>query len=469
MGNDQANALRQCQLSYIYDQLKALNSSSGNHNQEHLVWIDTMCVPREPREKEMRNKAITLMRVTYEKAEKVLVLDAGLEATNHTDFDFLEIFARVICSGWTRRLWTLQEAFFAQSLWIQFRDEAINMVHMMKEHHELDRRISTRWLYAFLKTSYFGMRASQAMDPPNPQFSIHSLAMTAPGRSTENYADEPTCLSTLLGLPLESLSSVPEEERMLQFWRLLSESPTKIPDYIIFEHCPRLSQEGFRWAPSSILISKILEVAISSESRGVKILSQSEVRSHGLNTDFPGIQLSPVIQVRKPTTLDRPYFMRIDDGKWYNLYLPQPLAEELPMDYSQYAIIFSRTPSSSESPGHALLVRIYETRGNAKFVNRICPILVPPLVEKTDKNVAKIFKAIFQFVPKSGSEVEEEETFGEAGHEILRRDPSLHDCLPTTARSQHALAITQLVHNFIGGRFVASGKRLPDTQQWCVD
>ena len=141
----------------------------------------------------MRREAISLMRDTYQKAEKVLVLDAELEATDHREMDFTELLARIVCSGWTRRLWTLQEAFLARTLWIQFRDGAVNIDERVNAMNEKVPNISTSKLYAFLKASYFGMRIGQAVSAPDPQFSIRSLAMTLPGRLTSNYEDEPVC------------------------------------------------------------------------------------------------------------------------------------------------------------------------------------------------------------------------------------------------------------------------------------
>ena len=465
LGNEQANALSQCQLSHVYDKLMAVRTSLENHNEECLVWIDTLCVPKED---EMRKKAITLMRNTYAKAEIVLVLDAELEMTDHRDMDFIELLARIICSGWMRRLWTLQEGFLAQTLWIQFREEAVNIDKMMQEQNEKLFKVSEKNLYNFLKSSYFGIRTGQAVKRPDTQFSIRSLAMTVPGRLTKNYEDEPTCLSTLLGLPLESLFSVPKEERMVQFWQLLSESTTRIPDYIIFGECPRLSQQGFRWAPSSLLKSKIMEVAISQESRGVKICSMGD-GFQGLHTELPGIQLSPIFQYRKPTALTMPLWMRLTDGKCY--FFGEFLAPELPLDGSQYAIIFSRTPRASQNPAHALLVKVHQTQDNVKFVSRIRPILIPMLYERIDRNRSILFEAVFQYLTNLGHKVETEEAVADAANQILGRDPSLQTCLQAMGilQQQHAAQITEMVTNLLGARFVVMGERLSDTQQWILN
>ena len=465
LGNDEANAVRQCQLSYIFDKLDVLSSTTGDPTREHLIWLDTICIPKGPSVESLRKKAIVLMRKTYQDAEEVLALDAELEMAKSDDLDLLEILARITYCGWTRRLWTLQEVFFAKRLCVQFLDKAIDMDQLLKDLEGSARQFSVQRLYVHLKTSYFGMRMDRALNPASPQFPIHTLAMTAPGRLTEHDEDEPTCLSSLLGLPLDNLLSVPKGERMHQFWRLLSASPTKIPDYIIFKQCQRSSQKGFQWAPLSLLKSQILQIAITSEGRA------AEIHPEGLQVTFPGIQLSPAIIAKKVTPLNRPTYMRTNDGKWYNLYIPVPLSGELPKDYAEHAIIFSRTPSTSKTPGHATLVRIHENRGTTKFVNCVSPIPVPPLVEATSRELAKIFEAVFQYLPKWGSAMinQEEGTLVGAGEEILKGDPSLHDSLQAHHRSLHGQAIQEIVEMFLGGVIVAAGTHLPDSQRWIVD
>ena len=456
LGNEEANALRQCQLSYILDLLTALTPTSENSNQECLVWVDTLCVPRK---QEMRRKAISLMRDTYQKAEKVLVLDAELEATDHRDMDFTELLARIVCSGWTRRLWTLQEGFLARTLWIQFRDGAVNIDERVNAMNEQVPNISTSKLYAFLKASYFGMRIGQAVSAPDPQFSIRSLAMTLPGRLTSNYEDEPVCLSTLLDLPLEVVLGVPGEARMLQFWRLLSESLGGIPDYIIFGECPRFRQEGFQWAPLSLLKSKVLETALTVQSRGVKLGSLGDEFS-GLRTELPGIQLFPVVQIKENPPLSLLEHVRLDDGEWH--LFEKPITGDLSLDSSQYAIIYSRTPDRKQTPGHALLVKVLKSEANVKVVSRIRSILVPVL----RKDSSNVFEAVYQYMVNRGSEG----NLANAGNEILRRDPSLHDNLLAQLKpqSEHAQEIQDMLYDVMKGRRFVTGESLPETQKWIV-
>ena len=74
-----------------------------------LFSIDTLCVPSKG---EFRRVVMSRMRKTYGNAWKVLVLDSELEVAS-MDTIPEECLMRITCSGWMRRLWTLQEGALA--------------------------------------------------------------------------------------------------------------------------------------------------------------------------------------------------------------------------------------------------------------------------------------------------------------------------------------------------------------------
>ena len=76
-------------------------------------WMDTVCVPVAEEAKAFRKKAIQLLGKTYHEATAVLVLDRELEIVNAASAPFFEVGLRILCSGWVKRLWTLQEATLA--------------------------------------------------------------------------------------------------------------------------------------------------------------------------------------------------------------------------------------------------------------------------------------------------------------------------------------------------------------------
>lgn len=157
------NALPQCQLEHLDMLLKQLPPSSGRefrylrtfHNKVHnrlydwgyvespsdldrLFWLDSICVPNEERYSHLRTKAINGMDMVYAGADRVLVLDAELQAIEvgqqpirilidswfrpysrsfvysaPAKSKLTEVAAHLFASAWMGRAWTLQEGCLA--------------------------------------------------------------------------------------------------------------------------------------------------------------------------------------------------------------------------------------------------------------------------------------------------------------------------------------------------------------------
>lgn len=109
LGNPYANALPRCQLLRLLSLLQRSNMplDSGDSDQELLLWCDTLCCPVKP--SEAKTRALVQMKRTYQDATMVLVLDASLQLFNGDLLTPEEMCTRISSSGWTRRLWTLQE------------------------------------------------------------------------------------------------------------------------------------------------------------------------------------------------------------------------------------------------------------------------------------------------------------------------------------------------------------------------
>ena len=126
LGNPSANSLPTCQiirLRQLADDLgKKIDPPSDT--EEMHIWIDTLCCPWEP--SPAKKKAIMCLRDTYAKAKHVLVLDTGLQSVNSSIRPTWETLLWVFCSGWTTRLWTLQEGMLPKNLWFQFQDQPQN-------------------------------------------------------------------------------------------------------------------------------------------------------------------------------------------------------------------------------------------------------------------------------------------------------------------------------------------------------
>ncbi len=76
------------------------------------IWIDTLCVPLEPR---YRKIAIARMQDVYAKAVFTAVLDSELRTIRYRTCQPEEILLRIGLSGWFRRAWTFQEGVLANT------------------------------------------------------------------------------------------------------------------------------------------------------------------------------------------------------------------------------------------------------------------------------------------------------------------------------------------------------------------
>lgn len=131
LGTPHGNALPKCQLLKLARQVSSLPNAKGSSSSlfssrsENLFWLDTLCIPVGFGNSELRQKAINKMAVIYSSAAQVRVLDGELEQVSHEAEPWELIDARILCSKWNTRCWTLQEAALAHRIYFQFRKSSI--------------------------------------------------------------------------------------------------------------------------------------------------------------------------------------------------------------------------------------------------------------------------------------------------------------------------------------------------------
>lgn len=125
LGNPHSNSLPSCSLDWVSRLVNALPRDKETDATTTPFWIDTVCVPIRP--KEMHAMAMNRLRMPYQEAQYVLVLDSYLYTQKASELSALEIWCRVLCSSWAQRLWTFQEGRLAKSLWFQFADGPVRM------------------------------------------------------------------------------------------------------------------------------------------------------------------------------------------------------------------------------------------------------------------------------------------------------------------------------------------------------
>jgi hypothetical protein len=254
LGNATANSLPSCQLLRLHN----LTMNLGIEFAQDIssFWIDSLLVPV----KKGVEKRLALDRLPqyYREAAKVLVLDSDLlQASQFSSQE--EQMTRVFFCTWMRRLWTLEEGTLSRDrLEFQFRDGTISMKHLTQTSTVsccLDN--IGNGLNAILKIFLPDMANRYRQQPGTPQNRLNTILDLLPVlqyRSTTKAADEPLCISHILGLDTSTLTCIDEANlRMKELIRILTEHGTLFPRRLLFTNEPKLQIEGTRWAPASFM------------------------------------------------------------------------------------------------------------------------------------------------------------------------------------------------------------------------
>lgn len=340
-------------------------------------WLDTLCVPlQDP----FRRIAIDSMKSTYEGACKVLVVDSLLGQASAHEADVAELAMRVRVSTWGRRLWTFHEACLAQRLYYQYQDKALTLsdLHNMALEQQFNEDQEWRMLcndkrdmfqaeieipidlfMVFKRKLRLSTVENEALAWMWHQEGHHlgfwkgSSFETLSGlidclqhRWTSWLEDETICLSGLLGLRVEHLTSLTgidstatQENRMQEFLNSLDE----VPADILFLQRPRLKQRGVGWMPNSFLGN--------SSSTSVEGFQKGRPTRDGLLVRLPGMLL-PKIGARCP--LENVYVGH--DGAMLKITVVNPLGFE----WTNYclkssAILFRYPLGVTESPAPGMV------------------------------------------------------------------------------------------------------------------
>lgn len=221
LGNPAANALPRCQLAHVARIVKKLEQASGG---PLILWLDTLCCPTTS--PPHRQQCLLRMRDIYSQASHVLVLDAHLSYYNAGDLDSVEVCARLMFSGWTRRLWTLQEGALARKLWVQLKDRPVDMdavesdVAQIYRERYIHNQLTLILISALKRLRKFGRhRQTRARD-------LLDVSMALQSRSVSVAADEAICLTLLMDIEQERVVSASQDRRMEAFWRSMESAKT---------------------------------------------------------------------------------------------------------------------------------------------------------------------------------------------------------------------------------------------------
>lgn len=245
LGNTKVNSLPRCQIIRLRRLSVELSWSIHRRVQKTAFWIDSLCIPVSPTNKGFRRLAIERLASTFRQSRHVLVLDGELQQTSR-NCSRTELATRILCSGWMRRLWTLQEAVLTDTrpncskLDIQFLEGPL----------EFNALMQTNLLSFYNSESAVIALYSSLPQFQNPVHAFSTLTRALEYRSTSKLEDEAICLASILDIKFDEIAKLDTREaRMRMFYSLVKE----LPSSILFHRGNRLSLDGVRWAPASLL------------------------------------------------------------------------------------------------------------------------------------------------------------------------------------------------------------------------
>jgi hypothetical protein len=317
------------------------------------------------------------MRVTYEYADKVLVVDASLRAVDKSPLSTNECMIRIGSTPWMRRLWTLQEGILAKNLYFQFAKNAFHIDHAFDRYFRqgCGPAMQQRWVDCNPMSIYVSKLVLEVrmIVEDNPISWFAAVARGMAYRSTSVSSDEALCLAVLLDLDMKSILSVPEDQRMQRAWRLIGETGFIHPN-ALFAGSEKIDAKGFGWAPRSLLKPDAPEL-----NQQVVPFDPPTLTNEGLVVHCIGFLLTSILPIESS------FFFQDEKASWYKVVIqghgPENLMNPLTESRGQsaysgnspsMAIMCQDTKplSQSEIPAVlAILAVIEEIRADAVLVS----------------------------------------------------------------------------------------------------
>ncbi|MCJ1262299.1 hypothetical protein MMC22_002169 [Lobaria immixta] len=322
LGNPNENALPLCQIKRLKAHLLALQAVFGDFDGPILFWMDTLCIPVGQDERALRLTQIDKMASIYKGAISSLVLDAelmaavlGLKLVSIKSFYVklrrvkvrregvdtvirsqrlsIESRARIACSAWMSRSWTLQEGWLPPTIAVQFLDNAVVLGRISEKEGQYQERSTTKGIplvedsRALFEANMSARRDVEETEPDNgpslcgSKQNEHTSSLECDcvgialertfystffeettkfvsvwnelaGRSTTMPSDVPLIITNILHFENRELLKSHEDGEMFQYIILSLDRP---PLSIFFNTGPRQDQGGNhqnRWVPVKI-------------------------------------------------------------------------------------------------------------------------------------------------------------------------------------------------------------------------
>ena len=511
LGNTKDNALPRCQLLHLSKIVQSLRPKSflKDTQTELLFWCDTLCCPVVPAE--AKNKVLAQMKDIYERATCVLVLDASIRLYESEGMSAEEVCARILVSGWIRRLWTLQEGALPadkKRVWFQFRDQAVNFDSLWQQiYKSFNNDLGRRGLVGDINRRMRTFRAFFNRDFNVPGGDLATVEAAFQHRSVSVSSDEPLLTGTLLGLDVAEILNGSDETRVHRLWSLMSAADCGIPKDILFRLGPRLREEGYRWAPKTMLYREDSNASLQMMRRGD---DQGTLSQQGLTVQCSGHHLS---FPQRPSGLpanpwginldENIFYMRDDKARWYFVARRWPSAEGDYLSKEKFSPImrshtnlwvlhneFKSNPWSDayKQTNAAILTRLVQESHKVKYVQSYMHIHIGHLRDTQ----CEMFEAAYRCAQKlaesapaqqlakmSRDDIDMESPEYKAVFDIL--EPEIYRLAATggnelamtaareTSDKDNDIFFGAIVALIFIGNYGIMGPRTPNDQQWCVD
>ena len=514
LGNPRRNALPRCQLLHLNAMVQALaaQATSGHDSPTALLWLDTLCCPVSP--EHAKHRALLEMKRTYQQATLVLVVDSFIQLYDSSTLDTEELWCKILLSGWMRRLWTLQEGGLGvarRRLWFQFKDKPMNfrlLRHALVKTYSTNLRRRLLAIDIMSRIAIFTAYSSQ--DPTDPGVDLAFVDDAMQFRSVSVGNDEPLLLGNLLDLPTAEILNGPIETRMDRVWSLMPSALRGIPKSIIFRLCPRLSREGFRWAPATMMHSdpanKNPILIWDEDKEGIPTQQGLLVKLAGYTVTMPerpkGLPPNPwnLLNPQK----DQALYVRDTEGLWYLLirrlastetdFLSNMRLEDYIRSNSGVWVVHLETDFQLRSDGDTqastgLLVKLVKEEGSIKYVRsemhvqaKLLPNTYQEIFEAAhlsatillQGSLARQLSDISRQLESSQADVTPDAVLGAIGSEIHRiatADPNDGDDASAVQRAsaQNSALFEHMTATFFIGHYGIITPKLAGDQQWCID
>ena len=508
LGNAKANALPRCQLlrlSRLADRLR-VNLDLEKPQVELLLWCDTLCCPVAPGE--AKNQVLAQMRNIYERARCVLVLDASLTLYEIGAMSPEETCAQIIFSGWMRRLWTLQEGALPapnKRLWFQFRDQVLNFQSLRGPIAEL---FNNDWSQRGLATDLIGQtRFLLGFFHPELVANLDTVVSAFKYRSVSVPLDEPLLIGTLLGLDVAGILNGSEKTRMRRMWSLMPAAVHGVPQSILFRLGPRLSETGYRWAPSTIMYDEETNMILGTKQEGIGKGIPTEhglvVRLSGYHMSFPERPRGLPVDLWNLNMDENLLFMRDEEANWYLVSRRWTGAEGDYLSKDRFSSImrtrtdlwvtlletgFLARSDSIQQASTALITTLVREADEVKYVNSYMHIHV----WRYGKSSRQMIDAAYGCAQKL-AESEPAQRLAKVGDEEINMELPDYKALIDALKSEvHRTAVSgefdvgrklarqssgkdddvlfeEMVRLIFVARYAIMGPKTPESQQWCVD